>query len=154
MDLDYADLDGPERLQLQRLVLQYRCLFERQKKVVVQGFSVRVDIKPGAQPVQGRVYRQSFQQDKTLKVWLDKAKKEGLIEPSTSPWRAGVLCIPKNNGKEGLKGVRVVHSFVKLNEVLEPVSWPLFRVDFVKRSCRIELYERPGFGTSLPPVTA
>ena len=25
--------------------------------------------------------------------------------------------------------MRVVHSFVKLNEVLEPVSWPLPRVD-------------------------
>ena len=52
-----------------------------------------------------------------------------MIEKSTSPWRAGVLCIPKNNGKTGLKGIRVVHSFVKLNKVLKPISWPLPRID-------------------------
>ena len=103
LDLDDADLNGPERLQLQRLVLQYRCLFEPQKKTVVRGFSVRVDIKPGAQPVQGRVYRQSFQQDKTLKLWLDKAEKEGLIEPSTKSVEGRCLMYSQTMGKRDLR---------------------------------------------------
>ena len=77
----------------------------------------------------GRSYRQTHANDVLLKQWIDKALAEGIIEESTSRWRAGVLCIPKKNGQKGLAGIRVVHSFVKLNEVLEPVSWTLPRVD-------------------------
>ena len=129
LDLEEAELDHAGRLQLKRLIIQYRCLFEPQEKATVRGYEVRVDVKPGAQPAVGRMYRQSHQNDKLLKQWIDKAVKDGLIEPSTSPWRAGVLCIPKNNGQQGLEGIRVVHSFVLLNKVLEPVSWPLPRVN-------------------------
>jgi hypothetical protein len=75
------------------------------------------------------MYRQSHQNEKLLKQWIDQAVKKGLIEPSISPWRAGVLCIPKKKGQSGQEGIRVVHSFVLLNKVLEPVSWPLPRID-------------------------
>jgi hypothetical protein len=116
-------------MQLKRLIIQYRCLFEPQSKPTVRGYEVNVDVIEGARPAVGKVYRQSHQNEKLLKQWIDQAVKNGLIEPSTSPWRAGVLCIPKNNGQSGLEGIRVVHSFVLLNKVLEPVSWPLPRID-------------------------
>ena len=129
LDLTESCIDSSSVLQLKRLILQYRCIFEPQKSKTVRGFEATVDVVPGSKPAVGRTYRQTHANDALLKQWIDKALEEGLIEESTSPWRAGVLCIPKNNGQEGLEGIRVVHSFVKLNEVLEPVSWPLPRVD-------------------------
>jgi hypothetical protein len=128
LDLTEADISPAETLQLKRLIIQYRCLFEPQSKQTVRGYEVNIDVVEGARPAVGRVYRQSHQNEKLLKQWIDKATSDGLIELSTSPWRAGVLCIPKNNGQVGLEGIRIVHSFVLLNKVLEPVSWPLPRV--------------------------
>jgi hypothetical protein len=129
LDLSESDVGPSAIMQLKRLIIQYTCLFEPQSKPTVRGYKVNVDVIEGARPAVGKMYRQSHQNEKLLKQWIDQAVKKGLIEPSTSPWRAGVLCIPKNNGQSGLEGIQVVHSFVLLNKVLEPVSWPLPRID-------------------------
>jgi hypothetical protein len=129
LDLTESCIGSAEILQLKRLIIQYRRLFEPQKTKTVRGFEATVDVIPGSKPAVGRTYRQTHANDAILKQWIGKAIEDGLIEESTSPWRAGVLCIPKNNGQTGLEDIRVVHSFVKLNKVLEPVSWPLPRVD-------------------------
>jgi hypothetical protein len=103
LDLSKSDVDPAAVMQLKRLIIQYRCLFEPQSKPTVRGYEVNVDVVEGARPAVGKVYRQSHQNEKLLKQWIDQAVKNGLIEPSTSPWRAGVLCIPKNNGQTGLE---------------------------------------------------
>ena len=129
LDLSGACVVSEDLMKLKRLIIQCRCLFEPQNVKTVRGFEARVAVLPGTQPAVGQTYRQTHANDILLKQWIDKAIDEGMIEESTSPWRAGVLCIPKNNGQDGLAGIRVVHSFVKLNKVLAPVSWPMPRVD-------------------------
>lgn len=124
LDLTGAEITAEELLKLKRLILRYRCLFEPQKKHTIRGFEVRVDVEAGARPARGHVYRHSHQHNEILKEWIDKAMLQNLITPSTSPWRAGVLCVSKNNGKEGLAGTRIVHDFQEANKVLLPIAWP------------------------------
>ena len=49
---------------------------------------------------------------------------KGYIQPSSSPWGAPVLFVPKKDG-----GFRMAINYRKLNSVTEPNRWPLPRID-------------------------
>ncbi len=111
--------------ELRRLIVEYRQIIMKNGPVVVRGFEARVDVKPGSTPVQARIFNHGPIKEALLREWAEKYEQQNLIEPSTAPWRAGCLVIPKNNGCEGLDGVRVVQDFRLVNKEIKNVSWVL-----------------------------
>ena len=106
-------------LEMKRVLLFYRHLYRDDgSPSTVRGFSARVDVKPGTTPVQGRVYRHGPEVEKHLRKWVEEMEAAGNIEPSTAPWRSGVICIPKSKG-----GIRTCTDLRKVNKTLMPVSW-------------------------------
>ena len=53
---------------------------------------------------------------------LEDMAKEGIIRPSTSPWCAPAVYVPKSSGE-----VRICVDFVKLNQVTKKDSYPVPR---------------------------
>ena len=51
--------------------------------------------------------------------------RDGIIEPSTSPWNSPILAIHKKENASGKKKWRIVVDFRKLNEVTVGDSFPL-----------------------------
>jgi len=59
-----------------------------------------------------------------LKEQMDTWKRQGVIEPSSSPWSFGLLPVPKKNGK-----VRWVIDYRKLNDITLKDSYPLPNIE-------------------------
>ena len=55
-----------------------------------------------------------------VRAQLDDMVKEGIIHPSTSPWWAPAVYIPKNSGE-----IRICVDFVQLNKVTKKESYPV-----------------------------
>jgi hypothetical protein len=55
----------------------------------------------------------------------DQILRDGIKEPSTSPWKSPILVVPKKAGATGKKKWRTVVDFRKLNEVTVGDSFPL-----------------------------
>jgi hypothetical protein len=105
--------------QAKRLLVSYRHLIrEGGEPSLVRGFTATVAVKEGTLPVQSRVYRHAPAVDKHLREWVAEMEKAECIEPSTSPWRSGVICVPKGSG-----GVRCCVDLRGLNKTLQPVTW-------------------------------
>ena len=51
--------------------------------------------------------------------------KQGIIKPSTSPWNAPVLCVPKKPGVDGKKKYRIVVDFRALNTITKQFVYPI-----------------------------
>eukprot|EP00899_Mesostigma_viride_P010405 jgi/Mesvir1/19366/Mv25210-RA.1 len=83
-----------------------------------------VVIKDGAVPTHSPMYRMGPTELKELKQILVSLLEAGLIEPSNSPYSAGVLLVPKPNGK-----FRLVTDYRKLNDITVKSKYPLPRID-------------------------
>lgn len=79
-----------------------------------------VDEKPISVPP----YRLSPPRKETLQHEIKAMLAEGIIQPSTSPWAAPVVMIPKANGS-----VRVCVDYRRLNAVTKPDPYPIPRLD-------------------------
>ena len=55
---------------------------------------------------------------------LQEMAKEGIIRPSSSPWSAPAVYVPKDNGE-----IRICVDFVQLNKVTKKDSYPVPRAD-------------------------
>ena len=84
----------------------------------------RIDIKPGSKIPAQRLYRMSPLEDeelrRQLKEWLDL----GIIERANSPYGAGVLFVPKANGK-----LRMCADYRPLNAITVVDQYPLPRIE-------------------------
>ena len=84
---------------LKRMLIRYRRIFDLSTVGTrVKGYDARVRIKPGANPTQAKVYSLGPEMDKATREWVRKMLADDSIEPSRSPWRAGVVCVPKGGG--------------------------------------------------------
>lgn len=85
----------------------------------------RIVIKDGALPTHSPMYRMGPAELIELKKILVSLLEAGLIEPSNSPYSAGVLdLVPKPNGK-----FRLVTDYRKLNDITVKSKYPLPRID-------------------------
>jgi hypothetical protein len=107
--------------RLKRILLQYKDNFptgEEEEHSTVHDFEAQIALKPGSIPAQSRIYRTSPKYIDILDDWIKEHEAKGLLVPSDAPWRAGVVCVPKRNGK-----TRICCDFRKTNLCLKPVSW-------------------------------
>lgn len=84
----------------------------------------RIQTREGAGPTTSPMYRMGPSELAELKKILISLLESGLIEPSNSPYSAGVLLVPKPNGKW-----RLVTDYRKINAITVKSKYPLPRID-------------------------
>lgn len=84
----------------------------------------RIKLQEGAEPTRSPMYRMGPVELQELKKILISLLDAALIEPSNSPFSAGVLLVPKPGGKW-----RLVTDYRKLNAVTVKSRYPLPRID-------------------------
>lgn len=84
-----------------------------------------IPTEPGHVPPFRPMYRLSPMETREAKEQITKLLEKGLIEPSTSPYGAPILFVPKPNGR----GLRMCLDLRALNSVTIKNRYPLPRID-------------------------
>jgi hypothetical protein len=84
----------------------------------------RIDLKPGSKVPAQRLYRLAPLEDAELQKQLKSLLDLGFIEPATSEYGAGILFVPKANGK-----LRLCVDYRPLNAITVVDTYPLPRID-------------------------
>lgn len=87
-----------------------------------------MEIKPGTGAMHRPQWRQSPEQEETIREWVTTMLKAGLIRPSTSPHGAPTFCVKKPIGW------RIVHDFRVVNEATIRQTCPMPRKDDIMDS--------------------
>jgi len=83
-----------------------------------------IPLQPGAQPTNVPMYRYSPAEDAEVQKQIQVLLEQGLINPSTSPYGAPVLLVPKPDGTW-----RMCIDYRALNKITVKNSYPLPRID-------------------------
>ncbi|GKA38936.1 reverse transcriptase domain-containing protein [Tanacetum coccineum] len=84
----------------------------------------RIDLVPGAAPVERAPYRLAPSEMKELLVQLQELLEKGFIHPSSSPWGAPVLFVMKKDGS-----FRMCIDYRELNKLTVKNHCPLLRIN-------------------------
>lgn len=88
------------------------------------GQEARIELVPGATPYAQNVGRVNEPTAKLQRDFVKEGLEKGILEPSESPWAAGVVIVSKKDG-----GVRICCDFRQLNKVTKSFAYPLPRID-------------------------
>jgi hypothetical protein len=83
-----------------------------------------MELKPGTAPIHKTPYRMATPELAELKEHIKELLKKGFIHPSSSPWGAPVIFVPKKDGIQ-----RLCVDYRALNEVTVKNKYPLPRID-------------------------
>ena len=83
-----------------------------------------IELVPGTAPIYKRPYRMDANQLAELKDQIQDLLDKGYIRPSTSPWGAPIIFVPKKDG-----GTRMCVDYRALNEVTIKNKYPLPRIE-------------------------
>jgi hypothetical protein len=83
-----------------------------------------VELKPGTAPIYKTPYRMATPELVELKEHIKELLEKGFIHPSSSPWGAPVIFVPKKDGTR-----RLCMDYRALNEVTIKNKYPLPRID-------------------------
>jgi hypothetical protein len=83
-----------------------------------------IPLESGAKPCYRPMYRLSPEEKEECEAQVKDLLEKGLIQPSSSPWGAPVLFVPKPNGK-----LRMCCDFRMLNKQTVKNKYPLPRID-------------------------
>jgi hypothetical protein len=89
---------------------------------------------PGARPPTRGLGRYSKIERDELQKHIDELLKQGLIEPSLSPYAAAALVVPKYKPDGSVKGWRLVIDYRMLNAITIKYQFPMPRIDDVMDS--------------------
>jgi hypothetical protein len=115
------DLTSKQKETITNLVLKHEDAFGLDDKLGNPDFLAEIKIKPDAQPVSSRPYHANPINRKAIDDHLERWTKQGLIEPSRSPWASPVIVVWRN-GKP-----RVCIDFREVNKRTIPDEYPLPR---------------------------
>lgn len=76
-------------------------------------------------PINKRQYRFPEATKKHIKEQVEEMLEQGIIKPSTSPWNAPVLCIPKKPDANGNQKYRMVVDYRALNTITRSFVYPI-----------------------------
>ncbi|GBG71010.1 hypothetical protein CBR_g8308 [Chara braunii] len=82
-----------------KLLEEFKDLTESPTGVVSRPIQHRIEIEPGSRTPKGAVYRMSPRELKELRKQLDELLEKGWNRPSSSPFGAPVLFVPKKEGE-------------------------------------------------------
>jgi hypothetical protein len=83
-----------------------------------------IELKPGTTPIYKTPYRMATPKLAELKEHVKELLEKGFISPSSSPWGAPVIFVPKKVGTQ-----RLCVDYRALNEVTVKNKYPLPRID-------------------------
>jgi hypothetical protein len=83
-----------------------------------------IELKSGTTPIYKTPYRMDTPELAELKEHVKKLLEKGFIHPSSSPWAAPMIFVPKNDGTQ-----RMCVDYRALNEVTVKNKYPLHRID-------------------------
>ncbi|GBG83892.1 hypothetical protein CBR_g37762 [Chara braunii] len=124
-----------------KLLEEFKDLREPPTGVVPRSIQHRIEIEPGSKTPKGAVYRMSPRELEEQRKQLDELLEKGWIRPSSSPFGAPVLFVPKKEGElcmcidyRGLDAITV-----KNDEPLPRIDDLLDRVQCCKYFSKINL---------------
>jgi hypothetical protein len=83
-----------------------------------------IELKPGTTPIYRSPFRMTTPELAELKEHIKELLEKGFIHPSSSPWGALVIFVPKNDGTQWL-----CVDYPALNEITIKNKYPLPRID-------------------------
>jgi hypothetical protein len=83
-----------------------------------------IELKPGTTPIYKTPYRMATPELAELKEHIKELLEKEFIRPSSSPWGAPMIFVPKKNGIQ-----RLCMDYRALNEVIVKNTYPLPRID-------------------------
>ncbi|GBG85132.1 hypothetical protein CBR_g39698 [Chara braunii] len=107
-----------------KLLKEFKDLTEPPIGVVPQPIQHRIEIEPGSRTPKGVVYRMSPRELEELRKQLDELLEKGWIRPSSSPFGAPVLFVPKKEGE-----LRMCIDYRGQNAITVKNVEPLPRID-------------------------
>eukprot|EP00896_Chara_braunii_P020041 GBG77917.1 hypothetical protein CBR_g25848 [Chara braunii] len=107
-----------------KLLEEFKDLAEPPTGVVSRPIQHRIEIEPGGRTPKGAVYRMSPRELEEVRKQLDELLEKGWIRPSSSPFGAPVLFVPKKEGE-----LRMCIDYRGLNAVTVKNVEPLPRID-------------------------
>ncbi|GBG61902.1 hypothetical protein CBR_g26066 [Chara braunii] len=107
-----------------KLLEEFKDLVEPPTGVVPRPIQHRIEIEPGSRTPKGAVYRMSPRELEELCKQLDELLEKGWIKPSSSPFGAPVLFVPKKEGE-----LRMCIDYRGLNAITVKNVEPLPRID-------------------------
>ena len=119
----FGSLSEEKRTELQTVLSEFSDSFSDEPGKTTLTKHV-IHLQPGTTPIKLSPYRVSSAKADVIKKELDDMLKLGVIEPSTSPWSAPVVLIPKPD-----KTLRFCVDYRRLNKVTIPDAFPMPRID-------------------------
>ncbi|GBG65501.1 hypothetical protein CBR_g51095 [Chara braunii] len=107
-----------------KLLEEFTNLAKPPTGVVPRPIKHRIEIEPGSRTPKGAVFRMSPRELEELCKQLDKLLEKGWIRPSSSPFGAPVLFVPKKEGE-----LRMCIDYRGLNAITVKNAEPLPRID-------------------------
>ncbi|GBG78902.1 hypothetical protein CBR_g28616 [Chara braunii] len=107
-----------------KLLEEFKDLTESPTGVVPRPIQHRIEIEPGSRTPKGAVYRMSPRELEKLRKQVDELLEKGSIRPSSSPFGAPVLFVPKKEGE-----LRMCIDYRGLNAITVKNAEPLPRID-------------------------
>ncbi|GKE91532.1 putative nucleotidyltransferase, ribonuclease H, partial [Tanacetum coccineum] len=90
----------------------------------IREFEFRIELTPGAMPVEKSPYRLAPSELEELSGQLKELQEKGFIRPSSSPWGAPVLFVKKKDGS-----FRMCINYRELNKLAVKNRYPLPRIN-------------------------
>jgi hypothetical protein len=116
-------LPTQDRELLMEMLRRRKRLFRAEWGLLNDGTEMEIVLKEGVKPVASVPYRNSPAAKRVVDETLGELQAMDRIEPSTSPWASPVFVV-RSHGKD-----RMVIDLRKVNECVEPDSYPLPRQD-------------------------
>ncbi|GBG80616.1 hypothetical protein CBR_g31076 [Chara braunii] len=116
--------DSSTNPTIAKLLEQFKDLTELPTGVVSRSIQHRIEREPGSKTPKDAVYRMSPRELEELRKQLDELLEKGWIRPSSSPFGAPVLFVPKKEGE-----LRMCIDYRGLNAITVKNVEPLPRID-------------------------
>jgi transposase InsO family protein len=134
IDLSTSALDDNQRSQLLELLREYDDLWRsgRRGKAVVVAHRIQLLTD---RPVVARPRQTTEEQQKVINEEVDKMLKDGVIQPSCSPYASEIVMVPKKSGEW-----RFCIDYRALNKITIKDKYPLPRISELIRSIKDSKY--------------
>ena len=129
-ELRLEHLNGEERQSIIDLCHKFEDIFFLEGDNLTCTNLIQHDINTGdAAPIFVKNYRHPHKLREEINSQVQKMLKQGIIQPSVSPWAAPLWIVPKKMDASGIQKWRVVVDYRKLNEVTIGDAYPLPRIE-------------------------
>lgn len=118
-------LNAGQQCQLLKLLLEFQDIFSKEPQYLGKTGLAKYEINTGdAIPVRQHPRRPPLAQREEAFKAVEDMQKQGIIEPSVSPWASPVVLVKKKDGS-----TRFCVDYRKLNDLMKKDSYPLPRID-------------------------